>query len=341
MGDYKFKHVVAAGSWDHFHAGHKDFLQAAFAQSERVSLGITTQVLVMEKLFADIAESFELRKKTVVDYIRDQEWTNRAAFETLDDIYGPAIVDGTIEALMVTPKTVAGGLLVNKARAPRELPPLQLVEVPLKLANDGREISSERIRGGEINREGLVYLDFLRQHAFLVLPKRLRKAFSNPFGLLLPGKGKRLVNKLKKKLLAAPPTRVVCVGDVVTRLFSTENIVANVYIVDLVVERERRYQTVAELGLSLDNVTALKNPAGMVAGLAADWLHDALVLNAANAQTLLIDGEEDLLVLPAVLASPLGAVILYGQPNSGVVWVEVTESKKEEAYNLLTQFTPQ
>ena len=43
-----------------------------------------------------------------------------------------------------------------------------------------------------------------------------------------------------------------------------------------------------------------------------------------------VEGEEDLATLPAVLLSPTGSMVAYGQPGEGVVLVEVDESKKKE-----------
>ena len=49
-----------------------------------------------------------------------------------------------------------------------------------------------------------------------------------------------------------------------------------------------------------------------------------------------IKGEEDLLVLPAVLLSPLKTLIFYGQPNKGLVQIKVTEEMKKKVLDLLT-----
>ena len=46
---------------------------------------------------------------------------------------------------------------------------------------------------------------------------------------------------------------------------------------------------------------------------------------------VLIDGEEDLLTIPAVIEAPLGAVVFYGQPFEGVVAVKVDERSKASA----------
>jgi uncharacterized protein (UPF0218 family) len=60
-----------------------------------------------------------------------------------------------------------------------------------------------------------------------------------------------------------------------------------------------------------------------------------------------IDGEEDLLVIPAIILSPLGSVIVYGQPpmnteagmlKGGIVVVLITNELKKQAQDLLVQF---
>ena len=45
---------------------------------------------------------------------------------------------------------------------------------------------------------------------------------------------------------------------------------------------------------------------------------------------IFVRGEEDLATLPVILLAPLGAVVLYGQPDEGVVLVKVTKEKKRE-----------
>jgi len=51
-----------------------------------------------------------------------------------------------------------------------------------------------------------------------------------------------------------------------------------------------------------------------------------------------IDGEEDLLTLPAILLAPLSSLVLYGQWDRGAVMVEVTEEMKNQVKKLLERF---
>jgi len=79
----------------------------------------------------------------------------------------------------------------------------------------------------------------------------------------------------------------------------------------------------------------VKNPAGTL----TDELIDALGLALADPPTLIyVEGEEDLAVIPLVMAAEEGGVVLYGQPGEGVVVREVDGKAKEKAKEMLALF---
>ncbi|MDI6805914.1 MAG: DUF359 domain-containing protein, partial [Candidatus Bathyarchaeia archaeon] len=49
----------------------------------------------------------------------------------------------------------------------------------------------------------------------------------------------------------------------------------------------------------------------------------------------IVDGEEDLLTLIAVLYAPQNSFVVYGQPYEGIVVVKVTPEKKAEVSEIL------
>ena len=49
----------------------------------------------------------------------------------------------------------------------------------------------------------------------------------------------------------------------------------------------------------------------------------------------MVEGEEDLMGFPAVLLAPDDSVMIYGQPDVGIVWVPVSKSNKKLARDLL------
>jgi uncharacterized protein (UPF0218 family) len=52
---------------------------------------------------------------------------------------------------------------------------------------------------------------------------------------------------------------------------------------------------------------------------------------------VVVDGEEDLATLPALVAAPTGASIVYGQPGEGMVLVEVDLTSTDRARDLLSR----
>jgi hypothetical protein len=77
----------------------------------------------------------------------------------------------------------------------------------------------------------------------------------------------------------------------------------------------------------------VKNPQGTITEEAIAAIRDAL--ESDEHFHILVDGEEDLLALIAVLFAPEKSLIVYGQPYTGIVVVEVTPEKKAAAMEIL------
>ena len=56
-------------------------------------------------------------------------------------------------------KLVKKGDILNAKRNELNLPPVEIIIVPMKLASDGERISSTRIRNAEIDSSGNVIVD--------------------------------------------------------------------------------------------------------------------------------------------------------------------------------------
>lgn len=68
----------------------------------------------------------------------------------IQDVYGPTATDPTIEALVVSDETVAGGEAINKLRREKELGELEVWVIKL-VADDG---GAEGEGGGEVGVAG-------------------------------------------------------------------------------------------------------------------------------------------------------------------------------------------
>ncbi len=71
-----------------------------------------------------------------------------------DADFGPAVITGDVEALVVSTETQSKGEFLNEMRVKKGLQPVEVVAVELVKAEDDSTISSTRIRAGEIDSHG-------------------------------------------------------------------------------------------------------------------------------------------------------------------------------------------
>jgi len=100
-------------------------------------------------------------------------------------------------------------------------------------------------------------------------------------------------------------------------------------IIDGVEKREKR-----ELP-KLENATELTvdNPAAEITPQSIDVIKQAFTLSSPV--RIVVNGEEDLLVIPVCVHAPENSIVLYGQPNKGLVIVKVTPEIRNKTQGLL------
>ncbi|MEN6395901.1 MAG: GTP-dependent dephospho-CoA kinase family protein [Methanoregula sp.] len=157
----------------------------------------------------------------------------------------------------------------------------------------------------------------------LVLPKESRKLFKDPFGTL-----HRDISTVLPELAG----RIVySVGDVVTHNLKKNGITPAITVVD--------GQTMRSPCSRMPEISGecihVENPAGTI----TEDLEKALTYAIGHTPiTIMVDGEEDLAVIPLVIAAPESSVILYGQPNKGIVLRTIDDKAKAAAKELLRHF---
>ena len=149
----KYTRVATGGTFDHFHAGHRHLLERSFELGDEVVIGLTSDEFARKEGKVP-QEPFGQRKARLEAYIRKSFPGRRYIIAKLDDYFGPGIASKDVEALVASPETGKRVELANELRARKGFPRLELVVVDWVFAEDGRPISSSRIRNGEIDEDG-------------------------------------------------------------------------------------------------------------------------------------------------------------------------------------------
>ena len=160
----------------------------------------------------------------------------------------------------------------------------------------------------------------------VALPERLRGELKEPMGPVFADPG---------ELLAHVEGRLIAIGDIVTYHFEQAGVSPDIAVVDGRTKREAVADEVLEVIDSDARRITAENPPGT---LSADMLAGLTeALDASERTVLSVDGEEDLAVLPAILAAETGASVVYGQPDEGMVQVTVTPDRRVEIADLLAR----
>lgn len=322
----KYTQIACGGTFDLFHAGHKSFLRAVLDKADKVLLGITSEAYVKSFKDGNNIELFEFRRNAVQDFLNSIGVLDRVQISAIDDFYGPLLTNNfEVQAVAVTSQTKSMARDINQKRKENNLPELEIIVLPLKLADDGKVLSATRIRNGEINRGGRLYLNPEWQGKTLNLPESVRPALQRPLGEILPD---------VPEVIDGPKT--VTIGDITTQKFNKKHVNQFLSVVDFMVKRQLQFHDLSELGDTDKNIQKIHNPHGHITAELFQAMKNAF--NAKEKETILVEGEEDLAVLPALLIAPLGFSIFYGQPNEGLVQIQVTEENKEKAYGLTDSF---
>ncbi|MBR4396427.1 MAG: GTP-dependent dephospho-CoA kinase family protein [Methanobrevibacter sp.] len=128
---------------------------------------------------------------------------------------------------------------------------------------------------------------------------------------------------------------LISVGDQTTKNLVDNDLIPDLGIIDNRIQRKDHNYDI----IRTENILNADNPAGTITENLWETIEGAisLTLDDGENRIIVVKGEEDLAVLPCLLIAPEDAVILYGQPNEGLVFVNVFEGKGK-AERLMTFF---
>ena len=158
------------------------------------------------------------------------------------------------------------------------------------------------------------------------LPASLREQLKIPLGLLLPI-GQDNKENIQKQL--SNNSYIITVGDKTTEKMIEYDIIPSLQIIDGFEKRQKREfpKHGNEFELKIDN------PAAEITLESIEIIKKAFEMSSPV--RLIVNGEEDLLVLPVCIHAPKNSVVLYGQPNKGLVLVQITTEIRNKAQTLL------
>ena len=159
------------------------------------------------------------------------------------------------------------------------------------------------------------------------LPEALREELKIPLGVLLP---EEKANKTNIKKFLSDDSYIVTVGDRTTEKMLDFELIPSLQIIDNLEKREKRESPKLKentIELFVDNPPAEITPQSIEIIKKSFSKRPPVRLN--------VNGEEDLLVIPVCIYAPDNAVVLYGQPNEGLVVVKVTPEIRNKTQKLL------
>ena len=149
----KFSLVAMGGTFDIIHKGHLTLLSNAFDISDKVIIGITSDEFAANKGKV-LTNKYDQRFGNLTSILKKEFPNTSFEISKLENDFGPAVLEKGVEALVVSDETSNQGTILNELRAKKNLPPVQVVTVPMFLAKDGTRISTTRIKNSEIDIDG-------------------------------------------------------------------------------------------------------------------------------------------------------------------------------------------
>jgi len=155
----------------------------------------------------------------------------------------------------------------------------------------------------------------------LVLPSKDRQLFKDPIGIELYDSDLESFDA---------QTTLITVGDVVSLTFRKHGITPFLSIYDG--RTERREMTEFARLVENEPKDEVVNPAGTITRELVGCIRRRM---EGSGGLILVDGEEDLALMPVILEAPIGTNIVYGWPGKCMMLVTTDESIRTKIEELL------
>lgn len=156
------------------------------------------------------------------------------------------------------------------------------------------------------------------------LPEHLRKKLKKPLGDLVSDVDEVEINS----------NTIICVGDKTTEEILKKGINPKICVYDGKIKRKsiKIPDVIKKFNAKMMEI---KNPPGNLTEEGFNAIEFAL--KSDSNFKIKVDGEEDLITLAAITLAPMDSLVLYGQPDEGVVVVKVDSGSKLKVKNILNE----
>ena len=159
------------------------------------------------------------------------------------------------------------------------------------------------------------------------LPDDLRDQLKNPLGNLVSDNDPNKENIIKK---ISVESIIITVGDRTTENILQLGLKPQIQIIDGL---EKRSERTVPADDTISTRLSCKNPPGEITEESIQIIKEAF--SSEPPVRIIVDGEEDLLVIPACILAPENSVVMYGQPNEGLVIVTITPEIRAKVQKIL------
>ena len=336
MGDPpRFNRCLVGGTFDRLHAGHCLLLDAAARAAQHVEVHITSDKMADQKSVN--MQSFETRRDEVLNWA-DRHASRRVSVHELTDVHGPAPHHPDADCIVATPETKGECERINLKRIDHGLAPLHIVEVAHLRDIDGAIISSTRIRNGLVDPDGHPWMAEAWNQGVLRMHPRAEPELKTPMGTLYrgPETSPDIAMSAALEELNTSEVILIAVGDVTVATLLAMDVVPDMAFVDGQTKRQALDED-DQVDLSMfSHRLHADNPAGVLTPSLREAIAKATTLEEPVA--VVVNGEEDLAPLFIHLHVPLHAVVMYGQPHTGVVVQPSSLATKMRCRRLLELF---
>ena len=147
----KFNSVGLGGTFDHFHEGHRLFLDIACHYSDQIQVGLISDKYLdnHQKKFRKKIYDYSKRALSIANHIN---YRNKSLTIVEIDSFGKDVKyasESKLDAIIVSPETYSGALKINSIRDSMKKDQLTVILFPFVVSEDKKKVSSTKIREHE------------------------------------------------------------------------------------------------------------------------------------------------------------------------------------------------